>query len=70
MTLYPRQTYDFGNIFVIFGRHLEAEGLEKTFKFKQRNIADVVDVTSARKVPRICLDTCLSLSKSTAVEDQ
>lgn len=37
-------------MFVIFGRYLEAEGLEKTFKFKQKNIADVVDVTSARKV--------------------
>ena len=35
---------------VFFGSYLQAEGLEKTFKFKQKNIADVVDVTSARKV--------------------
>ena len=40
----------FGTVFVSFGRYLEAEGLEKTFKFKQRNIADVVDVASAKKV--------------------
>ena len=40
----------FGNVCFLFGRYLEAEGLEKTFKFKQKNIADVVDVTSARKV--------------------
>lgn len=40
----------FYNVYVLFGRHLEAEGLEKTFKFKQRDIAEVVDVTSARKV--------------------
>lgn len=36
--------------------YLEAEGLEKTFKFKQKNIADVVDVTSARKYFELKLD--------------
>ncbi|XP_078342132.1 uncharacterized protein LOC144627967 isoform X2 [Oculina patagonica] len=37
--------------------YLEAEGLEKTFKFKQRNIADVVDITSAKKYFELNLDT-------------
>ncbi|KAJ7370137.1 WD repeat-containing protein 46 [Desmophyllum pertusum] len=37
--------------------YLEAEGLEKTFKFKQRNIADVVDVASAKKYFDLKLDT-------------
>lgn len=36
--------------FIIYCSYLEAEGLEKTFKFKQKDIADVVDVASARKV--------------------
>jgi U3 small nucleolar RNA-associated protein 7 len=31
-------------------RFLEAEGMEKTFKFKQQDIARHVDVTSAKKV--------------------
>ncbi|XP_073242728.1 WD repeat-containing protein 46-like [Porites lutea] len=37
--------------------YLEAEGLEKTFKFKQKDIADVVDVASARKYFELNLDT-------------
>ena len=36
--------------FIVYCSYLEAEGLEKTFKFKQKDIADVVDVASARKV--------------------
>ena len=38
------------NVSVSCGRYLEAEDLEKTFKFKQRDIANVVDVASAKKV--------------------
>ena len=31
-------------------RYVEAEGMEKTFKFKQSDIAGAVDVASAQKV--------------------
>ena len=64
MNVCPKQTF-FDNIFVIFGRYLEAEGLERTFKFKQRDITDAVDVTSARKVT-YCF-TCYNLGFQAAV---
>ena len=36
--------------FYYFSRFLEAEGLEKTYKFSQREISKSVDVASAAKV--------------------
>ena len=41
----------------LLGRFLEAEGLEKTFKFKQRDIVNAVDVASAQKSFELKLDT-------------
>ena len=41
----------------LLGRFLEAEGLEKTFKLKQRDIVNAVDVASAQKSFELKLDT-------------
>ena len=37
--------------------YLEAEGMEKTYKFKQRDISKVVDIQTARKIHDIALPT-------------
>ena len=35
---------------IIFTRYLEAEGLERTYKFKQSDIVKAVDISTANKV--------------------
>ena len=42
--------YDTQNPNVTFSRFLEAEGLEKTYHFKQPDIVKAVDISSANKV--------------------
>jgi hypothetical protein len=44
------------NIIVTFmlTRYLEAEGLEKTYHFKQSDIVKAVDISTANKVICIC----------------